>query len=356
MLSAFSGCRFLVCCEKGREGEVSSLLPQATVFSPQAFAAAAGIEGTKRDNSIGHARNAIQLASLCLDPQAGLVLLDDDIIAGGHARAAFERAFVKYDLVQGSYASGYSGNKIYALVYFFDLLSSLEDRAGEDARVERALRGAVEIPQVGNEGLHSLAGGLAGISCALKAKNPFAPTHYLFEDHFYEFSSRYLFRPMRFMGYGTSPGDIPPAIHNRQLSGSAGKLVDDFVQGVRSAVVESYFYFRLSGAVPKLAGGRHALVRTESFAAGEAAGRAMEEAAVEKFRQAAAFHSQRFGGQAREQLERIARLSPDDFLVPQQELEQEWECFREEREWLQHAAARCRSNGSEIFAGLAGGT
>jgi len=356
---SFGGCRLLACCERGKEKEVEGILEGAgrkSIFSPPAFDSAVGMGSAGRENSIGHARNTLLLASLCLDGKAGIALLDDDILPGASAHEAFGRAFEKYDLVQGAYTGGYSGNKIYSLVYFFDMLSELAASKSPEleARVEKALFGAVPVPQAsGQAKLAATTGGLVGISGALKARNHFAPTPYPFDDHFFEFSSRFLFPSMRFMGENTQPSDIPSASHNMADGASQSRLVDNFIREVRASIVEKYFYFRLSGSLPMLKDGRHVLVKAESFGDEAAAAAAMQEAALPKFQPAAEFYQSRLqGGELGRQLERIAALSIRDFIVPQGELEAEWGHYESERAWFSRASEQCRLRGKEVAGAL----
>jgi hypothetical protein len=198
-------------------------------------------------------------------------------------------------------------------------------------------------------------GGLLALSPRFKAKNAFAPTPYPFDDHFFDFSSRFLFPPFRFMDGSEPDEEIPLAVHSAARSESASKMVDAFVKDVKASAVESYFYFRLSGCLPKIVGGRHVLVKADGFDAENAAKSAMEDAAVAKFSLAARNHLLLGAeGELAEQLERIATLGFGDFFVPQEELEAEWRHFEAERAWLANASERCGRGGREALGGIPG--
>ena len=354
LLENFGNRKFIVCSSdvKKTEGLLSEI-PDKLVFSPSQLDSRLGREEYSRANSIGHCRNLMFLASACVSPSAPLVLLDDDIITSAQTRRAFQSAFSKYDLVQGLY-EGASGNKIYALVYFFDLLSEGEGTPDFEERVKRALCGFSEIKREGRQPLSSMPGGLAGISGALKGRNCFAPTSYPFDDHFFEFSSRFLFPSLRFMPPDAAAGDIPVAVHNMAEGSDPDALVSNFVREVRSSIVESYFYFRLSGCAPRLVGGRHTLARVSGFDAGAAASEACRNAALEKFRQVASFHIARASSPLLQaQLERIINLSVEDFLVPIDELGEEWGFLEEERAWFGLAAKQCKASGAQLLEGIA---
>lgn len=352
---AFPGCPLLACASKEGEQECRRLLPSATVFTPQGMDALLGYGG-QRSDSIGHCRNLLQLASICMGPQRPLSMLDDDVHPSAQTRAAFESAFSAYDLVQGSYM-GDQGNRIYALAGFFDLLSQGEGAPSFWEKAHSALCGSAAAVAGAEAGqapaLHSLAGGLAGISPALLGRNAFAPTRFRLEDHFFEFSSRFLFPSLSFMGKGVPEQSIPRAMHMRAASSSPNFLVDGYLLDVQSAIVESYFYFRLSGALPKIMGGSHRLVRASGFDPIAAAQETCNDAALEKFKSAAEFYQGKFQDAAlSRELSRIALLSVEDFIVPQGELEREWESFEEERQWLALSSIQCRRDGQKILGGL----
>ena len=349
MAQNFPGCHFLVCCEKGKEQAIDDILSgiaSKSVFTPQSLARALGMSGGRQENSIGHCRNLLQLASACANPLLGMLMLDDDVLPTQQTRNAFLLSFPKYDLVQGAYSCE-TGNRIYALVRFFQTL--------EQGEKGKKLLDALCCERIGAEptapGLHSLAGGLAGISSRLLLKNAFAPTDYRFEDHFFEFSSRFLFPSMNYMGLQTAEGEIPVAGHKRAGARNHSALVDGFVGQVRASIVESYFYHCLSGCVPRLVGGQHKLVRSPSFDGAAEAKHAFDACAVGKLSSAAKFHLKDFpSGEVGAQLSRLALLSLDDISVPLQELEAEWAAFQEEREWLSGAADACRKGGKRILA------
>ncbi|MBM3229276.1 hypothetical protein FJZ26_02495, partial [Candidatus Parvarchaeota archaeon] len=288
---SFAESKFIICCKQQDMAKTADLAKQAgadaLVFSPQEARnslGAPGALGCGQEITIGAKRNLLQLASAALDSHMPLVLLDDDVLPDGATSRAFAASFAKYDLVQGRY-SGSIGNKIYAAVRFFEILSELSASQEFEALVDNGLRGVVSAGAQ-SRSLASATGGLLGISENLLAQNCFAPTSYMFDDHFFEFSSRYLFRSLRFMGEGTAPDEIPIAIH-RSLPASHRKLVDDYILYVKAAVVESYYYFRLCGSIPVVRNSRHALQPAQGFDARQHTLRAMQEAALEKFQAAA---------------------------------------------------------------------
>jgi len=350
---AFGKSRLIICCQQKDIKRVSEAVDGALVFSPEGAEGVFPKGDSERNGSIGHARNLILLSSIAIGRQENIVLLDDDISPDDKTAKAFDSAFSKYDLVQGNYV-GSSGNGIYSLVYFFDLLSD-QDRPDFERLVKNAVCGAVPSPKKAPS-VAGLAGGLAGLSAAIKAKNCFASFNdYSFDDHFYEFSTRYIFPEGRFMGHSTAESDIPVALHDAE-NGKPGKLVDNFVRHVRSAIVESYFYFRLSGCLPRIVGGKHALVRTGEFDP-NAVAKEILASAVEKFRMAAQSHVPRFEAdpELQKQLLRIASLHDDDFFVPQDALSREWDEFEAERAWFFEACRKCEKEGSGISERLLSG-
>jgi hypothetical protein len=167
-------------------------------------------------------------------------------------------------MVQGKY-EGSMGNGIYMLVRFLEFLEGWEETAENLRQAQTMLSGVVSRGRE-EAGVRGAVGGLLGISTPLLCANAFAPTSYPFDDHFYEFSSRHQFKGMKFMDGGTSEEDIPLAEHRAEPSGQ-GKLVSHYALYVKSAIVENYCCFRLSGAVPSpQAGGK--LARMEKFDCG----------------------------------------------------------------------------------------
>ena len=323
-------------------------LESARVFTPRKLDSLLGYEGARAE-SIGHCRNLLSLASICIGPASPLVMLDDDVHPSSRTFASFRSAFAAYDLVQGSY-SGAPGNNIYSLVFFFDFLA--------DGKIDGAMRALCGSAEAGTghpgKGLHSLAGGIAGISPALLGKNAFAPTRYRLEDHFFEFSSRFIFPSLRFMGSEALEGDIPCAEHDRARGKRTTALVDGYLLDVKSAIVEKYFYFRLTGKLQIIINGKHCLVRIGRFDLENVAMETYAASAVEKFKSAAHFYLKKPNGQAIEsELSRIASLEIGDFLVPQAELEREWAAFEAERNWLSAAYQTCRRDGERIAREIA---
>jgi len=332
----FGGSELLVCTKEENCSDLTQALSGhdffCKVFCPKQVDAVLG--KSQLPNSIGHTRNQLLLMSAALAPSEPLVLLDDDIRIEPGTKGRFTGAFSKCDFVQGKYA-GAVGNRIYSLVHFFEILEG-GVCPGFEERVQSGLRGVVWA-QI-REGLSGTAGGLMGVGRKLKVQNFFAPTKYPFDDHFFEFSSRFLFRTFSFMGNDTLENDVPVGIHDAK-PGAASKLLDDFVLYVKSAIVEDYFYYRLSGCIPKIVGGRHVLVKTSGFDSEHALVEKMREAAVSKFQAAALHYVGKYEIPGLDlQLGRLAGLGESDFFVGTGELEGEWQNYLDEKEWFNSAA------------------
>lgn len=355
VVSAFPGARLIICHRKEDAGAIRKMCGMsgaggAVLFSPAEFGAALFAPALEGELPVGRKRNLLQLASHSLSPGAGLILLDDDIFPDAATAEAFGRSFKKYDLVQGRYR-GSADNKIYALVHFFEILESGPGTPDFQERVRLGLRGEVQKPK-SSPGLSSPPGGLLGISPRLLLRNCFAPTAFMFDDHFFEFSSRFSFRELSFMGDGTADGEIPAATH-RTIPGAKTKLVDDYVLYVKGALVETYFYFRLAGAIPVVAGGKHVLIRAPSFDAKAHLKRIISEAALEKFQRASRHYLEGAAdGELAEELERLAALSEADFFVGEESLGEKWASFENERAWLANASVKTRGDAGSALENL----
>ncbi|MFH1257660.1 MAG: hypothetical protein V1658_01885 [Candidatus Micrarchaeota archaeon] len=149
MLAAFPESQLLVCCSKPNLPETRALFGEKgrqLVFFPQALDRVLDYYGEHtRAESIGHCRNLIQLASVALSQDANLIYLDDDVIPGKETAEGFRRAFGEYDLVPGTY-TGCSGNRIYPLVFFFQLLETGRGTWDFEKKAGMALRGGCPNP------------------------------------------------------------------------------------------------------------------------------------------------------------------------------------------------------------------
>ncbi len=291
---------------------------------------------SERATSFGHVRNLLLLISNSLDRSQSIIFFDDDVIPNEQTKVAFQNALQKYDLVQGKY-SGCGGNYVYSMVSFFSLLEQTRWNQTEfTQRAREFLGGAAPLPER-TAGISGLAGGVMGISSRFKTKMCFAPTRYRIEDHFFEFSSRFLLRGFRFMDDKTSLSDIPIAFHDK-TAGSENSLVEGYTHEVKGAIIEKYLYFRLSGCLPAIVNGSHALIQTDDFDIEEITGKTLHEVALEKFKFAAEhWLSKNPPMFIAQQLQRIARLTEKDFHLSRRELDSEWLAFEKERTWFKTA-------------------
>jgi hypothetical protein len=357
LLSAFQESGFLALCQSKDKGQVHRILSSKAgkkgqhVFSRENADEAFQSPDGWRNRSIGHTRNLLQLASLSLGQQE-IVFLDDDIFPEKGCEAAFSRLLPKYDLVPGFYL-GCTGNGIYAMVHFFELLSSWSASPGQKAEAEQMLRGSVRMPQRQAKP-HAVAGGLFGISRRLSCQACFFPTSYPFDDHFFEFCARHEFPALRFMGAAAAGAHLPEAEHCT-IPGKEGKLVDNFILYIRSAIVENYAYFRLSGCLPKLVNGHHALVRASGFDAEKMCWEICGQSALDKFKSAAGHYlSLGLGEPIETQLRRLQAISEKELFVPQEELEAEWAAFEGEKEWFFSAKEKIQQGPARVCGKLFG--
>ncbi len=301
----------------------------------------------KRESSFGHVRNLLLLASKATDKKQNLIFFDDDIVPDEGTEKSFEKAFKKYDLVCGNY-SGITGNCVYGLVFFFELLHSVGWK--ENLNTALAYLGRA-VPQKGVDlsTVHGLSGGIMGASARLRDQVLFTPTNYHMDDRFFEFCCKFYLRGWRFMDEKTAASEIPVATHCPGAK-KEGALVDGYIEQVRAAVVEKYMCFRLSGAIGRIVNGGYLLIKSEKFDQGEVAKETAREAAVEKFRQAAKYWLTRnppdvISGQ----LERVAKLSEKDFVLKKEELEGEWQSFQDEGAWFKKKIAEPGAGVSGLF-------
>ncbi|VVB57884.1 Uncharacterised protein [Candidatus Anstonella stagnisolia] len=349
--SEFSQSNIFACCQQKGLQKVREMGVQA--FCAEEANELFKYEEPKLQFSIAHCRNLMQLASMSLG-DAPLVLLDDDVQPQKGCESKFSSSFSKYALVQGA-CIGSIGNGIYMLVHFFDHLLEHSNDADFAPVADLMLRGVVRTHSPPSS-LRSLIGGFLGINASLKAKQAFFPTKYPVDDHFYEFCCRHSFPTLKFMDESTLPSEIPLTMHNTVPSNSTSKLVDHYILYAKSAIVESYSYFRLCGRIPKLINGRHTLVKIANFDPESMCSHTAAEAALEKFRAAAQYHLQTgFGEPIDSQLKRVASLGEKDLFVPQEELEAEWENFGQEQKWMQQAQAILRQSPQNIAQALFAG-
>ncbi len=353
---AFSQSDFFAICQSKDEDKVRQIIPGAGGKDPKVFSQENADEilqspAGARSKSIGHARNLLQLASLSAG-RSEIIFLDDDIFPQKGCGEIFLQALSRFDLVPGFY-QGCTGNGIYAMVHFLELLSGWSASPEQKAEAEQMLRGVVRMPKRQAKP-HGVGGGFFGVSSRLSCQVGFFPTLYPFDDHFFEFCARHSFPQYSFMGNSAPDGELPKAEHNSLPSGQ-GKLVDNFILYIRSAIVENYAYFRLCGRLPKLVNGNHALVRAQGFDAGKMCEEICRQSALGKFKSAAGHYlSLGLGEPIETQLRRIAAISEKELFVPQEELDGEWAAFQEEKEWFFGARKRVLGSGQGISSRLFG--
>ncbi len=330
-----------VCC-KEEELELyskSAAESNAIVFSPEKCGDVFRLEKSAAMHTIGHCRNLILLASHIFDRKENLVFFDDDVFPTKQSIRSFDVSFEKYDLVQGNYF-GDDANGIRQAVMFFGMLEKIyaqdSQQTGDFNDCLNCLRGKCGTIQDGQiEGLKGSAGGVLGISSNLKTRMHFAPTIYRCEDHFFEFSSRFKLKDMRFMSPSIPVNDIPIARHSHQL-GDLNSLVSNYLLELRSQVAEKYLYFKLVGALPAIVNGRHVLVRSASFEPITVAQQCAQESALPKI-QAAAMHylSKNPPDEITTQLQRFTNITSQDFTLSLAELEKILSDFKEEGEMFE---------------------
>jgi hypothetical protein len=328
----------IICCQEGQLDSCRAVASgkNTLVFSPELLHEIVSAEHDCNVRSIGHCRNLLMAASILVGESEPAVFVDDDVFPDSHVFRSFAAAFGRYDLVHGKY-SGDIANGLQLAVCFFGLLEEGCASGWKNANeIGRCLRGKHPQSALWGAGaaLQSAPGGLMGISARLKCAMPFVPTEYRLEDHFFEFYSRFSLPSFAFMDE-TVPQDLSPIARHSRKEGSADELVSGYALELRSSVAEKYLYFRLSGFLPKIIGGRHRLVRASEFDPEETARAAAAEGALQKMQAAAGFYiSKRPPQEISAQLERFLALSWEDFFVPQEKLDGLLSDFRAEQKWF----------------------
>ncbi len=270
-------------------------------------------------------RNALLLLSHALNPEENAIFFSTRVRLENTTISTYERAFWRYKLVNG-FCYGATASAPYTMVKFFQMLEAQRN----EEELLQFLRGNAETVAREDVSLHGLSGMNFGIAGELKCTSHFSP-HDGFSDHFYEFTVRLSNPTMHFMDYSTQREEIPVVYLKPSMNGTSW-LIDSYLSFLKYALIENYFYFKLTGCIPKLIENRHSLLKIDKFEIEEIAKAIAIESGLNLFKQAVEYYLEKtqLHEEVAKELKRVPSISTKEFLLSEEQLDREWQVYQEE--------------------------